>query len=193
MALSSIAIGDFTMSEPIETKPAETVAPVQDEAVDIKALAAQLEAIKKAQAGSDKAYQETAKKAKELEAENERLKKERMSEKEKAEYEIAQQKAQLEVRAREVANATLRLSKIKILGEKNVPMDFADYITGNTDEEIKTNLDTFLQRFDTAVQARVNEKLSGTQKPQAGSEPAKVNLDGKSFKELETLARQGKL
>jgi uncharacterized protein (DUF885 family) len=193
MALSSIAIGDFTMSEPIETKPAETETPVLDEAVDIKALAAQLEAIKKAQAGSDAAYSKAFKKAQELEAENERLKKERMSEKEKAEYEIAQQKAQLEVRAREVADATLRLSKIKILGEKNVPMEFADYITGNSDEEIKTNLDTFLQRFDTAVQARVNEKLSGTQKPQAGSEPAKVNLEGKSFKELETLARQGKL
>ena len=181
------------MSEPIETKAAETETPAPDTTVDIKALSEQLEAIKRSQAGSDKAYQETAKRAKELEAENERLKKERMSEKEKSEYEIAQQRAQLEVRAREVADATLRLSKIKILGEKNVPMDFADYITGSSDEEIKTNLDTFLQRFDTAVQARVNEKLSGTQKPQAGSEPVKVNLEGKSFKEIETLARQGKL
>jgi uncharacterized protein (DUF885 family) len=192
MALSSIAIGDF-MSDTIETKPAETVTPVQDAVVDIKALEAQLEAIKKAQAGSDAAYSKAFKKAQELEAENERLKKERMSEKEKAEYEIAQKQAQLEAREREVADATLRFSKIQLLGAKNVPLEFADYIGGSNEQEIATNLDTFLQRFDTAVQARVNEKLSGTQKPQAGTEPAKVNLEGKSFKELETLARQGKL
>ena len=174
----------------------EAIAPEvagQEQAVDVKALQEKLDQALRSQAGVDKSYAEAAKRAKELEAENERLKKERMSEKEKSEYEIAQQRAQLEAKAREVADATLRLSKIKILGEKNVPMEFADYITGSSDEEIKTNLDTFLQRFDTAVQARVNEKLSGTQKPQAGSEPAKVNLDGKSFKELEILARQGKL
>jgi DNA repair exonuclease SbcCD ATPase subunit len=182
------------MSDTIETKPAETETPVQDAAVDIKALEAQLEAIKKAQAGSDKAYQETAKKAKELEAENERLKKERMSEKEKSEYEIAQQRAQLEAKAREVADATLRLSKIKVLGEKNVPMEFADYITGNSEEEIKTNLDTFLKRFDTAVQTRVNEKLLGAPKPQAGAEPQKGNqFEGMAFAEIERLAREGKI
>jgi hypothetical protein len=175
----------------------EAIAPEvagQEPAVDVKALQEKLDQALRSQAGVDKSYAEAAKKAKELEAENERLKKERMSEKEKSEYEIAQQRAQLEAKAREVADATLRLSKIKVLGEKNVPMEFADYITGNSEEEIKTNLDTFLKRFDTAVQTRVNEKLLGAPKPQAGAEPQKGNqFEGMAFAEIERLAREGKI
>ena len=178
------------MSEPIETKPAETETPVQDEAVDIKALSAQLEAIKKAQAGSDKAYQETAKKAKELEAENERLKKERMSEKEKSEYEIAQQRAQLEAKAREVADATLRLSKMKILGEKGVPAELFDYISGANEDEIRDNTDTFIKRFNEAVSKGVNEKLLGGAKPSAGSSPAAEKpITGGNLQDIEAQIR----
>lgn len=147
-----------------------------DPVVDTKALAEQLEQIKKAQAGSDKAYQETMKQKSALEAELEKLKKEKMSEKEKAEYEIARQRSELDAKAKEVAVATLGLIKHKVLGEKNVPIDLAEYISGNDEAEIRTNADTFLKRFDEAVGKRVNERLGSGTKPEAGSPIAPISL-----------------
>lgn len=158
--------------------------------VDAKALAEQLEQIKKAQAGSDKAYQETMKQKAALESELEKLKKEKMSEKEKAEYEIARQRAELEAKAKEVAVATLGLIKHKVLGEKNVPIDLAEYITGNDEAEIRANTDTFLKRFDEAVGKRVNERLASGSKPLAGAGPvASEKFTGNSLQELEAQVR----
>ena len=63
------------MSDTTEVKVADTQGD-QSSVPDTKALYEQLEQIKRAQAGSDKAYQEAARKAAELSAENEKLKKE---------------------------------------------------------------------------------------------------------------------
>lgn len=167
---------------------AETKAPTVEE------LAAQLESIKKAQAGSDKAYQEAAKKAAELAAENEKLKKEKMSEKERAEFELSKQKAELEQKAREVAEATLRLTKARLIGEAGLPLDVEKYIGGSNDEEIKNSLNDFIKYVDKLVQVRVNQTLVGTEKPKAGGEPVKPFDPSKmSLKEMEELAALGKL
>jgi len=164
------------------------------EQVDVKALTEQLDHIKQAQAGSDKAYQEAARKAMALEAELEKMRKEKMSEKEKAEYEIKQKEIQLEQKSREVAEATLRFSKMQVLGEKKVPLEFAEYIGGANEDEIRVNADTFLKRFNEAVGKGVTEKLAGTTKPEAGNESTKqVDVSTMSFKDMDRLAREGKL
>ena len=181
------------MSDSIEPKAADT-AKDQTPEVDIKALAEQLEQIKKAQAGSDKAYQEAAKKAAELAAENEKLKKEKMSEKERAEFEFAKQRSELEAKSREVAEATLRLSKMRLMGEKGIELDYADYITGNSEDEIAQSIDTFTKRLDKLVAERVEKKLSASPKPQSGaSAPGTPNFAGMSLRDIDKLARDGKL
>ena len=180
--------------EPTETKSAETVIPVQTAEVDVHALQEQLDSIKRAQAGSDKAYQDAAKKASALEAENEKLKKERMTEKEKADYELKVKSEQLEIKSREVAEASLRFSKMQILSAKAIPLEFAEYIGGNSDEEISTNADTFTKRFNDAVGKGVEAKLAGSKSPQAGNTATKtINYEGMSFKEMDRLAREQKL
>jgi hypothetical protein len=181
------------LSDTIDTKSAETEK-APDATVDVKALAEQLEQIKKAQAGSDRAFQEASKRAVELATENEKLKKEKMSEKERAEFEFAKKNAELEAKSREVAEATLRLSKMKLMGEKGVSMEYADYITGNTDEEIARNIETFNKRLEKLVGERVEEKLKGTPKPKSG-EPSggKIDMSHMSLKELNKLAVAGKL
>lgn len=177
-----------------ETKVAETVVPAQDAAVDVKTLQDQLDSIKRAQAGSDKAYQEAEKKRIALESELEKLRKEKMSEKERADFEIAKERAEVEKQKREVAEATLRFSKMQILAQKNIALDFADYIGGSSEDEISKNADTFVKRFNEAVGKGIDERLAGTAKPQAGKEKAKeTNLEGKSLKEIETLIKQGLL
>jgi DNA repair exonuclease SbcCD ATPase subunit len=176
-----------------EVKEAVTTE-VQTPEIDSKVLIEQLEALKKTQAGSDKAYQEAAKKAASLQAEVERLQKEKMSEKERAEFELAKKEAELEQRAREVAEATSRLSKMKLMAEKQIPAEFADYIQGASEDEIMSSIDTFTQRFDKAVGERVQQTLTGTQKPQVGNTATKtVDYSNMSFKEMDALAREGKL
>jgi DNA repair exonuclease SbcCD ATPase subunit len=176
-----------------EVKEAVTTE-VQTPEIDSKVLIEQLEALKKTQAGSDKAYQEAAKKAASLQAEVERLQKEKMSEKERAEFELAKKEAELEQRAREVAEATSRLSKMKLMAEKQIPADLADYIQGTSEEEIMSSIDTFTQRFDKAVGERVQQTLTSTQKPQVGNTATKtVDYSNMSFKEMDALAREGKL
>jgi len=161
------------MSDMMETNVAETAQPVQDAAFDVSVLKEKLEAIKKTQAGSDKAYQEAAKQKAALEAEVEKLKKEKMTEKEKAEFEFAKQTAELEAKSREVAEATLRLSKARLMGERSVPMEFADFITGQSEQELTERLDTFTKLVESEVGKRVQAKLAGSTPPAAGTvEPA---------------------
>ena len=176
-----------------EVKEAVTTE-VQTPEIDSKVLIEQLETLKKTQAGSDKASQEAAKKAAALQAEVEKLQKEKMSEKERAEFELAKKEAELETRGREVAEAISRLSKMKLMAEKQIPTEFADYIQGTSEEEIMSSIDTFTKRFDKAVGERVQQTLTGTQKPQVGNTATKsVDLSNLSFKEMDALAREGKL
>jgi len=178
--------------EPTKTEVAGTET-VQTPEVDVKALQEQLESSKKSQAGVDKVYQETMKAKLALELELEKIKKEKMSEKEKADYEIAQSKAMLEKQKQEVAEATLGFLTMKIISEKGVPTDLVEYVKGSNEDEIRTNADTLVKRFNEAVGKGVEAKLAG-KIPQAGNAAApSVNIAGMSFKELDRLAREQKL
>lgn len=173
-----------------EVKAAETAEPVEKSIPSVDDLIKEIEQIKRAQAGSDKAYQETAKQKSALEAELEKIKKERMSEKEKAEYELAQKQAALEAKEREVAEATLRFSKMRLLGEKSVPLEFAEYIHGANEDEVSKNIDTFLKHFNEAVRKGVDEKLKGAKAPEAGKPTeGKENFDGKNLQDIEAQIR----
>lgn len=163
-------------------------------AVDIKALVEQIEQIKRAQAGSDKAYQEAARKAKELEAENEKLKTEKMSEAERAKFELDKQRAEIEAKSREVADATLRLAKIKQMTAKGLDIEYADYIGGTNDDEISANIDTFNKRLEKLVTARVEAKLLGSTKPKAAAEKSDApDISKLSLPDMERMIREGKL
>lgn len=163
--------------------------------VNLEELKAQLEQIKRTQAGSDKAYAEAAKKAAELAAENEKLKKEKMSEKERAEFEHAKQKAELEAKEREVREATLHLSKMRLMGAKQMPLEFADFISGADEAELEAKLDTLSKLVEAEVGKRVQERLLSGEKPKSGtvadSKPGNEFL-GKSFAEIERAIREGK-
>lgn len=185
------------MEENQNTEPTQKVEGTEEvkKVLTVEELASQLEQIKKAQAGSDKAYQEAAKKAAELAAENEKLKKEKMTEKERVEFELAKQKAEIEAKEREVHDATLHLSKVRLLGAKKLPLEFADFVTGANEAELEAKLDTLNKLVESEVGRRIQEKLLSGKKPEAQQADVKPGLDiaGKSFKELEELAKQGKL
>lgn len=180
------------MAEEVKADVTATETKGADAAVDYKALVEQIEQIKRAQAGSDKAYQEAARKAKELEAENEKLKTEKMTESERAKFELEKQRAEIEAKSREVADATLRLAKIKLMTEKGLDIEYADYIGGTNDNEIAANIDTFNKRLDKLVTARVEAKLLGQSKPKAAADKAE-SPTFTSLQDAERLIREGKL
>lgn len=177
--------------EKVESAATEQAQTAETKVPTVEELVAQLESIKRAQAGSDKAYQEAARRAKELEAENEKLKKEKMSEKERAEFELAKQKAELEAKAREVAEATLRLSKMRLMSEKKLPVEYADLITGSNEEELIANMDRLNKAIDMVAAERMNEKLLSGKKPEAGVEKNKEapKFSGGTLQEIEAAVR----
>lgn len=185
------------MEENQNTEPTQKAEGTEEvkKGLTVEELASQLEQIKKAQAGSDKAYAEAAKKAAELAAENEKLKKEKMSEKERAEFEHAKQKAELEAKEREVREATLHLSKMRLMGAKKIPLEFADFISGADEAELESKLDTLSKLVEAEVGKRVQERLLSGEKPKTGTvadgKPGNEFL-GKSFAEIERAIREGK-
>lgn len=188
-------MSDPIIQEPVEpSNEPEPKAP--EEGLTVEELAAQLEQIKKAQAGSDKAYQETAKRLKEVEAEKDRLKKANMDEKERADFEREEKERELAERESEINKATLRLSLVEALGAAEMEIDFADFVPGNTKEEVIENIGKLKELVNTEVGKRVTQTLNSTTKPTAGETPAgkgAVDPKGKSFQELERLVRERKL
>ncbi len=84
-----------------------------------------------------------------------------MDEKSKADY--AKQKSEKEMADREAALARReRLADAReLFSEKEVPMEFLDILTGNSKEETIKNVDNFKAKFDAAVQAQVEKRLTG--------------------------------
>lgn len=56
----------------------------------------------------------------------------------------------------------------KQLREKGVPESFAARVCGKDAEETKSNIDAFVNEWNAAVQAEINDKLKGKTPPAAG-------------------------
>lgn len=173
-----------------------TVETTEETKVDVNELAAQLEQIKKAQAGSDKAYQEAAKQLEAIRAENDKLKKSSMDAEERAAFELEQKQKDLEDRERVINNATLRLSLVEGLGSAEMDTEWADFVPGSNKDEVLENIGKLKELIDREVGKRVNDTLNSTVKPKAGQTPsgkAAVDFQNMSLQEIEQLAKDGKL
>jgi regulator of replication initiation timing len=174
--------------EPVAEATEETT--TEETTIDVAELAAQLEQTKKAQAGSDKAYQEAAKERERLKAENDKLRKASMDEKERADFERQEKERELAERESEINKATLRLSLVEALSAADMEVDFADFVPGHNKEEITENIGKLKELINTEVGKRVTETLNSTTKPLRG-EPASgddaVDTKGKSLQEIEKL------
>ena len=186
------------MPDPIVKEPVvdpndpEPKVPEPIPGLTIEELATQLEQIKKAQSGSDAAYQKSAKQVKDLEAENEKLKKESMNEKERADFEREQKEKELSQREREVNDATLRLSLIEGLGAAEMGTEWADFIPGEDEKELIDNIGKLKELIDKEVGKRVNSTLISTTKPKGGEtvigKPV-VDTKDMSLAEIEKMIR----
>jgi hypothetical protein len=150
-------------------------APIKEtkEKVDISDLE---ERIKKlVQSESDRIRTEYSQKLKAAEKENEMLRMEKMSEKEKREFEVKQRDEALAKKERELTDKEMRLLAIDELKKSELDTGFVDYVLGNDKDATVgriAQLKTFWQKaIDSAIDTRMKA---------AGREPAKGRVAGET-------------
>lgn len=121
------------------------------------------EALAKAKTRWEREYQLKAEKAKK---EAERLSK--LSEEERAKEEQEAMKKELETKEKELNRKELKLEMVKVLADRNLPVEFMDYLIADDNESTMERIKTFDKQFKKAVETAVNEKLKG-KAPKAGS------------------------
>lgn len=100
-------------------------------------------------------------------AEKERLSK--LSEKERKDEELSQREKELADRLAEIERKELKADAIADLTEKNLPIEFADFLLADDAENTLANINTFKTAFDLAVNEKVKEKLRQDTPPSGGS------------------------
>lgn len=99
-------------------------------------------------------------------SEGERLAK--LSKDERAKEEEQKRLDAITERERLVAEKEMRIETQTLLVEKGLPLEFIDIVLATTAEEVKTNIDNLQTIFDSAVEKRVNERLT-QEKPRTGN------------------------
>lgn len=129
------------------------------------------EALKTAQAKLEvdfKAKLETEK------AEAEKLLK--MNTEEKHKHEMEKIKAQLESITKDKSRMELKDQTLKIMAEKQIPIEFVEMVMADDAEKVNANLDSVKKVFDVAVQKAVDERLKGTP-PKGGGAPGSLTFE----------------
>ncbi len=99
------------------------------------------------------------KKLEQAKQEQEKLSK--MNDLEKREYEYNKMKEELERLKQEQLVSNLTVEAKKILGERNVPLEFADFCIGKDAKETKSKIDNLTNIFNKAINEAVNNRLLG--------------------------------
>jgi Tfp pilus assembly protein FimV len=162
---------------PEEVKPASE--PTAQESApnsepSLKDMLTQLEAIKQAQSGSDRKVKELMAALSRANEEKESLVKERMSDKEKAAYELEQRTKALQEKDAEIQAKVRALTKSEVVSELEVPKILAPRVQGATKDEMVADAKALLKAWNEAVTVEVNKRLlEGSVSPKAG-EPATI-------------------
>ena len=128
----------------------------------------EFDAIRKAQQGSDRAYHQTKEQLEKLSKDFEELQKRSMSDKERQEYESAERQKQLEAKEREVADASLRLTRMSLIAEHGLPKEFERFAVGEDEEQVRESLNSLQTLVNTAAEKMVAERLKGAGAPRSG-------------------------
>lgn len=79
--------------------------------------------------------------------------------------------ADLDQREATIKNQEITIKATDMLTEKGLPLDIRSLVIGKDEAETKERIETFEGVFQKAVEAAVNQKLAGSARPGAGSQP----------------------
>jgi hypothetical protein len=159
---------DTQLDSGIDSPKEETQGPTLEE------LQKKLDAITKAQQGSDRMVTDLKKQLEKERVEKEELKKSSMSIEEKIEYEkrlIEEKEKAWETEKRALQQENL---KKDFLLKKGISSDLAPYINGDTPEALEESARNLLEGINAEAEKRVAEKLKKST-PGAGESPAQKN------------------
>lgn len=100
-------------------------------------------------------------KKKEEEAKEEAAKLAKMDAEEKAKYEFEQKVKEFEETKKAFENEKLLNETSKQLASKNLPIEFAEMLKGADAEKTFENIKIFEEKFNAALEVKVNERLKG--------------------------------
>ena len=105
-----------------------------------------------------------------------------MDENQRKEYEYTQKLQELEKREREFTVAQNKLEATKVLANRELPIEFVDYIVAEDADTMMENINTFEKMFKSAVQDAVAKKISSPS-PKSGS-VKQTGMTREDFKKL---------
>lgn len=85
----------------------------------------------------------------------------KMTADEKAKFEFEQREQKVEEKEKAIAIRELKVETLKTLSEKSIPQEVLELVLADNAENTAKKIDTFKTVFDKAVQAAVEERLSG--------------------------------
>jgi hypothetical protein len=118
----------------------------------LKSLETERDAWKKNEQGYQRVVNEQKTKIETLETE-------KMTEKQRAEYEMQKSRDEIASTKAALARERLELDKIRLMGELKVPQDFAPFVAGKDANEMQVNMTNFMKVFNDAVNKGVQQKL----------------------------------
>ena len=113
-----------------------------------------------------------------------------MDEAQRKEYEFNQKVAELEKKEREFNLAQKKLEASKVLANRELPIEFVDYIVADDADTMLENINVFEKAFKAAVADAVSKKLASPA-PKTGS-VKQTGLTREDFKKM-NLAQQAEL
>lgn len=127
------------------------------------------------QSETDKVRTQYSKQLKQLETEKETLLKEKMTEEEKAKYELEKQRRELFEKESALKRQTVELEATNLLSTAQVPIEFKQFVLGEDVESTKQRIDSFKKMWDAAVSEEVTKRMAaGGRKPPGDSAGGKV-------------------
>lgn len=122
------------------------------------------------------------------EAKAEAAKLAKMSQDEKAHFELEKRENALKEREAELAKKDLKLATIDILKDKQLPIDFVEFIMASNADTTKSNIESFERLWQTKLEEAVNVRLKGFT-PRAGQLAGLTKSDIEKMSPVEINAR----
>ena len=90
--------------------------------------------------------------------------------------EMERTRAELEAKVLAFEQEKIKFETAKALGEKKLPVEFAEYLMAGNIDETLARIKKFEKEYLQAVETAVNEKLKGSAPPSGKSAPAPNNF-----------------
>lgn len=85
----------------------------------------------------------------------------KLSTEEKEKELLKKQQEEIEKRERAIAQKELELKTIGLLQEKQLPIEFKDFVIGADEEDTLSRIDSFQNFFQEAIQKEIESRLKG--------------------------------